>query len=517
MLFDKIFAARQTEATAPRQSFLIPKRSSAGVDMSEDRALMYSAVFSAVKVISETVAMLPWRVYRINGDTQELQTNMRLDRILHRRPNDEMTAFTFREYLVSCALLWGNGYAEIERSGAGGIANLWPIHPSFVTPERDDNGRLVYRVDAENGGQPTYLPARQMYHLKGPTKDGVSGRSMISLARESWGLGIAAEQFGASFFGNGGVPGMVITETEDAPKMSPEGATNMLESFDRRHKGSDKAGRTAYLERGFEIKTIGVPQKDAQFIETRKHQITDVARWFRLPPHKIGDMENATFSNIEQQSIDFVVDSIQPWTERIEQEADVKLHDQNNVITKINLNGLLRGDSAARGQFYNTLWNIGVLSTNQILRLEDMNPIGPEGDQRFVPLNMVTLERANQAGRTDRGGAVRGVLIDAHERMITKECKAIQRAVSADKDLSAWAQDFYQRHEPQMVEALLPGANAAAEHLELDAELMNEQVKEHCRRHVEASMNDLQSDNTWDNRASEGADKLLSRLAGAAQ
>lgn len=516
-MLDKILGARQTPTDRPAQSWFLPMGSTAGIHMDEETALTYSAVFSAVKVISETVSILPWRVFmERRGDNgrviREIQPESRLDTILHRRPNPEMTAFQFREFLWSCALLWGNGYAEIERNVTGEVVNLWPIHPKRVEPERVD-GALVYRVRSDTGEQ-TDIPARQMFHLRGPTKDGITGRSMISLARESWGLGIAQEQFASGFFGNGGTPSMVIQQGESAPELGAEGAQNMLESFDRRHKGTKNAGKTAYLERGFEIKTVGVPQKDAQFIEGRKFQTSEVARWFRLPPHKIGDMEAATYSNIEQQAIDFVTDSIQPWIERGEQEANAKLVRQDNTITKMNVNGLLRGDSAARAEYYTKLRDLGVFSINEIRDLEDMNPID-NGDLRLVPLNMVSVDRAEQEGGTaqqsDPPAAIRGVLVDAHERMLAKEQRAAERAHSQGKDMTEWAQEFYSRHAQQMRDALMPGAEALGE-------VTGAQVARHIDAHIEQRVESAKRDivngafEHWEQQAGTLTDNLIERI-----
>lgn len=492
--------------------------------MTEETALTYGPVFSAVKVISETVAMLPWRAYRSQDGKRELLDKSKLDQLLHRSPNPEQTAFTFREYLIACALLWGNGYAEIEFNIMGEVVALWPLHPSRVELVRL-NGRLAYKVTSgDNSSEPVYIPARNMFHLRGPTKDGLVGHSIISLARESFGLGIAGEQFGASYFGNGGVPAVVITETENATaELSPEAAKNMLASFDRRHRGPGKAGRSAFMEKGYEVKAIGIPQKDAQFIESRKHQVTEVARWFRLPPHKIGDMEKTNFSNIEQQSIDFVTDSIMPWTERCEQEADLKLHDSDDILTKININGLMRGDSAARGEFYSKMWNIGVYSINHILRFEDLNPI-EGGDTHFVPLNMVALDKAVKDGGTGQSASMRGVLVDAHSRMLTKEIRALERAHESKKDFIPWAADFYNRHRGQLFEALLPGAKALGASWDLDDEQLIAHLHSHCERYVEDSLNTQVSEleagqlsKKWQSRAETSADRLITRLAGAKQ
>lgn len=522
MLLDKLFAMRATSPGRQRQfAFMTPRMSTAGVALSEERAMMYAPVNSAVRCISETVAMLPWRAFEVDGATRQMLAGSRLDLLLHRQPNPEMTAFVFREYLVQCALLWGNGYAEIEFNMMGEIVALWPIHPCRVSVERTPRGVLVYKIGSEDGSPDVFLSARQMFHLKGPTLDGIVGRSMISTARESWGLGIASEQFGAAYFGNGGVPAIVLQETDaNTTEMSKEAIANMLESFDRRHGGAAKAGKAAYLEKGFKVEPVGIPHRDAQFIESRKHQVTDVARWFRLPPHKIGDMEHATFSNIEQQAIDFVIDSVQPWTERLEQEADAKLHDDENVITKININGLMRGDSEARGEFYTKLWGIGVYSINDVRRLEDENPV-ENGDQRFVPLNMIPLDQASEGRQLEspNAAAIRGVMRDTHQRMLKKEMNAITRAAGSDKDLIQWASQFYVKHQIQLEESLLPVAEAVADLWNIKPGSLKAHVHTHCTRYVEHSMTMLAEKvlelEAWEARADKATDSLLVRLAGA--
>ena len=508
---------RATSSGRVGYSILRPTRSIAGVNMSEGEALTFGPVYSATKVISETVAMLPWRAHELEGDQRKLLAGSKLDVILHRAPNPESTAFVFREYLVASALLWGNGYAEIEFNNAGEVIGLWPLHPSRVQPKRSQSGALVYEVTSDEPGQPVTIPAKQMFHLRGPTQDGIVGRSVISLARESWGLGIAAERFGAAYFGNGGVPSVVIVETEEAEgNLSQEAIKNLTNTFDKKHSNYRKAGRTGFLEKGYKIEKIGIPHKDAQFMELRKHSVTEVARWFRVPPHKIGDMEKTNFSNIEQQSIDFVTDSIQPWIERLEQEADVKLISKPSVITKININGLLRGDSTARGEFYNKLWNMGVFSINDIRAMEDLNPI-EGGHQHFVPLNMVPLDQASDAAKSIGPGSFRGALVDAAQRMLTKEQNAARKASESGQDMQKWAQRFYARHEPQMIEALMPAAEGVAQVLGLKQEKLQAILEVHCRQYVEQSLRFIADGviDSWETRAASTIESLLVRLAGA--
>lgn len=515
-MLDKIFGIRQTEPSRPAQAFMLPAIGSSGIVITEDSALSFGAVFSAVKVISETVALLPWRHFREDGTSRVLLAGSALDNVLHKEPNDEMTPFSFREYLVASALLRGNGYAEIEFSRAGEPLALWPIHSTRVTPERDNSGKLVYVVRQEDGGETT-IPKRQMFHLRGPTRDGIVGRSVLALARESFGLAIATEQFSSAFFGNGGTPGLVIQQAEGSPDLDKEGAENLINSFQRRHRGSKNAGKPALLERGFTIESVGISQKDAQFIESRKFNVSEIARWFRLPPHKIGDLEKSTFSNIESQERTFVMDAVLPWTTRLEQESNAKMA-PDSTVTKMNIRSLSHGDSEARGKFYTQMRDLGALDINEIRAFEDMNPIGDDGDLRLVPMNMVSLETAAQGGSTDAAGAVRGVLIEAHARLAVKEGHAFKRAVDAGKALSVWAPEFYARHASQLGDALMPGAVAFAQLNGLDSELVAGIVETHASTYCTAAQGRIEAglEPHTEAQTVQQADRLLGRLQGAA-
>lgn len=520
MILDRIFGAAGVRSSRPQVSFYSPSRSIAGVNMTEETALTYSAVWAAVKVISETVAMLPWRLYREDRDSRELLAGAPVDVLLHRRPNPDMTAFVFREYLMSCALLWGNGYAVIWRDISRRPYELWPLHPRNVEPRRENDGPLFYRVQLDDAGAFVDIPATDMLHVRGPTVDGIVGRSVISLARDSWGLGLAAEQFGAAFFGNGATPALVIHQTDydeaKSPELGAEAVANMLQSFDRKHRGPSSAGKTAFLEYGLDVKPVGIPQKDAQFIETRQHSVADVARWFRLPPHKIGDLSRATFGNIEHQSIEFVTDSIQPWLERLEQEADTKLVTGPGRATRFTVNALLRGDAKARAEFYTRMRDLGALNINEIRRLEDFNPI-EGGDLRLVPVNMMSIERARQGGATDQSGALRAVVMDAHERMARKERRALLRVVKAGRDPVEWSASFYEEHAEQMVQALSKPAAALAAHVGADHDVVDSIVEAHVERFVEASIADIVNGacSGWGERAEKETDRLIGRIVGA--
>lgn len=364
----------------------------AGMHVDHDRALTYSALFAAVRVIAETVAILPWSVHRRTGGShREIATAHPTHYVLHRAPNPEMTPFSFKETMLAWALTWGNGYAEIERDRVGRVVALWPIPPDTCEPRRDREGRLYYRIYNQRGGAVELDPS-DVFHLHGLGYDGLQGYSVVSLMAKSIGLGLATEEYGSSFYANGATPN---TALKHPGKLSEDAYEHLKESLSE-HTGPGKAFKTMILEEGMSWASLGMPHHDAQFLETRKFQVTDIARWLRVPPHMIGDLERATFSNIEHQSQSFVSNAILPWTVRLEEEADRKLFGQNprgTLYSKINVNALLRGDTTARGDFYIKMLEHGVYSVNDVRELEDQDPIGPDGDKRLVQLNMTTLEK----------------------------------------------------------------------------------------------------------------------------
>lgn len=496
--------------------WLVKPDATAGVPVTDQTARTFSAVWAAVKLISEDLAKLPWRHLDHAADRRRIISDD-LDQVLHYQANPEMGAFQWREFMAACALLRGNGYSEIEFSRSGRVRALWPFMPHRVELKRaHDTNRLQY-VFTHDDGRETALPPERVFHLRGPTRDGLVGWSVISLAAESWGLAMAAQKFGARFFANGAIPGLVIQEGEGAPKMTQEAVNNMLESFDRKHRGVGKAGKTAFLERGFSIDTVGISQKDAQFLQTRQHQIQEVARWFRVPLHKIAELERTTHNNIESQNIEYVVDCLQPWITRLEQEAQIKLVSGRNRATKVYVQGLLRGDTKARGEWYQTMRDLGAFSINKILELEDEDPI-PGGDLRLVPMNMTTIERAAQGGSTDSAGVLRSQLVDVHQRMLKRQAAAAEKALKRDEDLSDWGEPFFEGLEAQMTEALLPAALVAAERIRVDGAIARELVARHVREHIEASIKDL-AINEWEHwsaRAGDETDMLLGRIAARA-
>lgn len=369
----------------------------AGMHVDHDMAMTYSAVYSAVRVIAETIGMLPWRAMRRAPDGRRIHASSSpVEFVLNRQPNPEMTPMVFRTNLLAHALLWGNGYAEIVRDNAGRVAELWPLIPDTVEVKRDrDTGERYYRITPYNGAA-AELEQRDVFHLQGLGFDGMQGYSVVSLMAKSIGLGLAAEEFGSSLFGNGAMPNSVL---KHPGKLGPEAHERLAKSVKDQYSGASNAFRTMILEEGMSWESVGVPPEDAQFLETRKFQVAEIARWFRVPPHKLADLDRATFSNIEHQAREFVTEALMPWITRLEQEADKKLfapRNAGNMYTKIAANGLMRGDSQARAEFYQKMANLGVFSVNDIRELEDLDPIGPEGDKRLVQINQTTLEKIGE-------------------------------------------------------------------------------------------------------------------------
>jgi HK97 family phage portal protein len=366
----------------------------AGVPINSETALNLSAVWAAVTVISGTVASLPLILYkRLQNGGRERFLSHPLYKILHDAPNPEMTSMVFRELLQSHVLLWGNAYAEIQRDASDRPAALWPITPDRVTPERNQRDEVVYRVTGVRGAD-VIVPARDILHIPGLGWDGLRGYSVISKARESLGLSKAAENFGAQFFGNGAVAGGVAMHPGQLSKTASEN----IERSIREQIGGAKRFSTLVLEEGMRWEKATIPPDDAQFLETRKFQITEIARWFNLPPHKLRDLERATYSNIEHQGIDFVID-LRLWLVRIEQECNRKLIrplESGLQYVEHLVDGLLRGDTTTRFNAYAVARNWGWMSADDVRERENLNPLpNGAGQVYLVPANMIPADRVD--------------------------------------------------------------------------------------------------------------------------
>ncbi|WDU84216.1 phage portal protein [Caloramator sp. Dgby_cultured_2] len=370
------------------------QKSAAGRSVTPITAMQASAVYACVRVIAETIASLPLFVFRITKEGKEKAYDHPLYYVLHDLANEEMTSFTFRETMMTHILLWGNAYAEIEYDQIGNVKGLWPLRPDNVFPERNSKNELQYRVLLPDGTG-AILPKERVLHIPGLGFNGIIGLSPIAMARETIGLSLAAEEFGARFFGNGARPGGVL---EHPGTLSKEAMDKLRDSWNQMHQGLSNQHRIAILEEGMTYKQVGIPPEDAQFLETRKFQIEEIARIFRVPLHLIQNLEHATFSNIEHQSIDFVVHTIRPWIVRWEQAINWKLFGSSTkFFAEFSVDGLLRGDIKSRYEAYAIARQWGFMSVNEIRALENLNSI-PNGDIYLQPLNMV------EAGKQEGGG-----------------------------------------------------------------------------------------------------------------
>lgn len=381
-----------------RYSFFDYPSSTSGKTVNEYTAMQMTAVYSCIRILSETVASLPLHVYMYD-DSGGKQKHIKhpLYRLLHDEPNPEMSSFTFRETLMSHLLLWGNAYSQVIRNARGDVVALYPLIPNKMTVDRDCNGHLVYLYQHNSGD--TYeqkqikLSPHDVLHIPGLGFDGIVGYSPITLAKNAIGLAIATEEYGSKFFANGAAPSGVL-EYPGTIK-DPQ---RIKDSWNSAYQGSANAHRVAILEEGLKYTPIGIAPDQAQFLETRKFQINEIARIFRVPPHMIGDLDKSSFNNIEQQSLEFVKYSIDPWVVRWEQAMfRVLLSDRekDTMFIKFNVDGLLRGAYKERMDGYSIGIQNGFMSPNDVRELEDMNPIeGDSGSKYYVNGNMVPLDKA---------------------------------------------------------------------------------------------------------------------------
>lgn len=364
-------------------------RTLSGVHVDADTAFKNATVWACVQYLTKAVGQLPWHVMTRSGGNAVVADTHPADWLLNRRPCPDMGSFTWRQSMLGLALMRGNAYAEIQRDNRGLPYALWPIHPERVCVRRAANGELEYEV-WNNGGNTT-LAARDVFHIRG-FGDGAVGYGVIEYAAQSIGWAQATEVFGSTSFGEGMHPSLVVKTKKG---LSPAAMTLLRQDLNKLYKGP-RGERTAILDADMDATTLNNSFVDSQFIETRQHQVEEICRWFGVPPHKVMHLLRSTFSNIEHQAIEVVVDSVTPWVRIFEEEADYKLFGSQNrqgFYTKMSLQALLRGDNASRMQFYKGLMELGV-PLNRILELEDMNGLGADGEVSFVSNNVQTLDRA---------------------------------------------------------------------------------------------------------------------------
>lgn len=383
-IFKGLFKSRDK----PKNSYDSPSysyyfgRTNSGKRVNDRTAMQHTVVFACVRVLSEALAQLPLHVYEYTENGKERAIKHPLYFLLHDQPNPEMTSFIFRETLMSHLLIYGNAFSQIIRNGRGDVMGLYPLTPDRMKVDCDDKNRLIYRYSRYDEANPNLkeqgeiiLPAEQVLHIAGLGFDGLVGYSSIAMAKNAIGISLACEEYGSTFFANGASPSGILEHPGviKDPEKVRQGWQNAY--------GSGNAHKVAVLEEGMKYQPISIPNNEAQFLETRKFQVEEIARLYRVPLHMIGDLEHATFSNIEQQSLEFVKYTLDPWLVRWEQSLQKSLFsdsEKGKYFIKFNVEGLLRGDYASRMQGYSIARQNGWMSANDIRTLENMNLIPKE-------------------------------------------------------------------------------------------------------------------------------------------
>jgi HK97 family phage portal protein len=390
---------------------LVGGRSVTGLSVTTDKAFQYSAFWAAVRILSEDIAKLPLGVFRklSDGSTRPAPDHP-LDRVIRYQANPQMTSFTWREVGMAHDVTWGNHYAMKAYDGLGYVRELWPLATDRMEVERSGGtGELRYEYTRTNG-QKEQLTSAEVFHVPGLSWDGIKGYSLIRYARETIGLGLASEEHGARFFGNGATTNFALSTDS---KLSPTAIQNLTDQIKDNKTGLSNAWKPWVLEEGLKPVTLSMPNDDAQWLETRKHQVTEVARWTRIPPHMLGDLERATFTNIEHQAQEYVSNALMGWITRWEGAIGMQLLADDWIgaggeyYIKFNVNALLRGDMETRFRAYATARQWGFMNGDQIADLEDWNR-WDGGEEYLVPLNMTTLNPDGSISQITMSGSRNG-------------------------------------------------------------------------------------------------------------
>lgn len=402
-IFSGLFKSRDKpqNSTAGSSYTFFMGGSTAGKYVNERSAMQMTAVYSCVRILAEAVAGLPLHLYRYTeSGGKEKANDHPLYLLLHDEPNPEMSSFVFRETLMTHLLLWGNAYAQIIRNGKNEVIALYPLMPNKMEVDRDEHGQLYYKYQRSNDEAPTMdgssviLKPCDVLHIPGLGFDGLVGYSPIAMAKNAIGMAIACEEFGAKFFANGAAPSGVLEHPGTIKDPS-----RVRDAWQSQFGGSSNSGKVAVLEEGMKYTPISISPEQAQFLETRKFQINEIARIFRVPPHMVGDLEKSSFSNIEQQSLEFVKYTLDPWVIRWEQSIMRSLlspEEKKTYFAKFNLDGLLRGDYQSRMNGYAIGRQNGWMSANDIRELENLDriPTDEGGDLYLINGNMLPMKNA---------------------------------------------------------------------------------------------------------------------------
>lgn len=461
-----------------------------GVDVTVNNSLTLTAVFACIRILSSVLAYTPIHVYRRGDDTKMRADDHPLFWLLHHQPNNEMSAYDFKEMMQGSLVSWGNAYAQIiRRRGSGEPMALWPLRPERMELERR-NGVLRYTYSPRHGSPLTLGPS-DIWHIKDFTLDGIEGYSRIEAARMAIGLAVAAEEFGSRFYKNDARPGGYI---QYPGMLKDQKAIDRLKKTWESNYGGENRHKTGILENGAEYKTIGLPPEHAQFLQTRKFQLSEIARMFNIPPHMLGDLERATYNNIEHQSIEFVRNTMLPWFKKWEQSIASQLmgpQESREYYVEFLTDALVRGDIKSRYEAYATARQWGFLSINDIRRRENMDPI-PNGNDYLTPLNMVNAgeqpapQQPTQQSSQRAAFFVEGVYpVDAEERAAADNQRQIQQnhrpilesvfskvarkeereitkgvrdylGTRGPQEFDIWLKDYYEQLSPYMREQLEP-------------------------------------------------------------
>ena len=473
-------------------------RTATGIAIDEENALSSTAVFAAVKILSETIASLPLHLYKRLERGKKRAVDHHLYPILHFRPNPTMTSMAYREAMMGQLLLWGNSYSVIERVGTGEVNALYPLISSRVEVKWD-RGNPFYFYTFSDGSEKIF-PGREILHIAGFSRGGRSGYGLISQGREAIGLSLATEEYGARFFSNNAKPPVAL---EHPGHLGDKGLKNLRKALEAEHQGLSQSHKMMILEEGMKLHEYGVSPEDSQALETRKFQVTEIARLFNIPPHILKDLERATFSNIEHSSLEFVIYTLRPWLVKLEQNYSLQLLpelDHNEYFSEHLVDGLLRGNIESRYKAYATARLNGWMSANDIRELENMNPI-EGGDIYLVPLNMQPInwlvgekpkeepkeeapgskELKNLEQRKARAGArnkiraaYKRLFVEAATRVVNKETLAIQKAASKylkrkSNDFEVWLKEFYEDLPDYIKKSFSPVLMTYAEAVQAEA------------------------------------------------
>jgi len=476
------------------------------VKMTPQKALKVSAYFACLRAISEDSAKLPFHIMQtIKARIRKKAIDHPSYRCIHTEPNPNMTAMSFWETFTSHAIAWHGGFAEIRRDGRGNVKQLWPIHPSRVELKWDGE-ELVYLVHTDdlNGNHAVTLRQRDMLAIHGLGPDGTHGYMLADLAAQSVHSAQEAQNYGTAYFSNDTTPGGIL---EFPKKLSDAAVERLRATWNKEHQGSLKAHNMKVLEEGGIFKPITSDPDKAQLVGLRQHEVEDLARWFRVPPHIIQHLLRATFSNIEHQSIEYAQHALMPWAIRTEQELDRKLFVPGEPFyTKRNLDALMRGDMVRRSQYYRTMFNIGSMSQNDIRDLEDMNEI-ENGDVYYVAGNLLPSQAAANLTGEGKGSqpkppgadmenvvsAHRPVLEDALQRVLAKSENAYRKEAERGTDLGEWAESWFAKEADlykSTVEVIINAMNALTGY-DLDVQAIAKSAAESwvedCRKRAAAN------------------------------